>query len=580
LSTVTVTVVHRHVTLKMKSTNINISTAIPTYTTYGTENDTNIHDHNNDDDTISSPRTTRNRLSSIFPPILPVSHAGDCSTDDDNDNDLDDLELDINMDMDIAGMTPEEADHIMSESRTRRKKKKKKQKSKSKSSKRQGCCRCCRHLHICQIFDLLLNDRSNLKIALLRLLPSILVMKAFWLSLASIGTCDLAHIYVNGGVDGGSGGTMNNANNNATNNAHNNATNNAHNGINVQSFGLFSYAKVPVSQTIQSQTIQSQGSQTIQNSTNINRNNNNMYYPDGQEGDNIDNNLAMNNNHTFWNDTTDVLEEFGSHVELVLEEELGTCHALDPHFFIMDGKFHAARVSGVAGVVLGLIATVIIWIHTCRSVAKRTWRLSGILVFICCLCEGLTLLIFRTGLCRGQGLQFPLYNQEHGGLEFQEGGLDDGLAQDYYGSSSVASDGGGTSSTSTSTSTPTNTITSMTLDCQLARGAEATIAAAFFWFATLISMSCVPSNSEYTWAMQYASANRVTTDDEANDGDGEYNTDDNTLPSSSTIIGYNRRSHHHLYQVEEGHNEDEDGDDSDNDNCDNDDKSTCSFNYT
>jgi len=135
--------------------------------------------------------------------------------------------------------------------------------------------------------------------------------------------------------------------------------------------------------------------------------------------------------------------------ELIVDNvisEIISCHKLDRHFYILDNNFRIARAAGGIALFLGLFTVIVTWLQTCKPISKSLWNFAFIGVLLCTLMEGLTLLIFHALFCSGElntGIQF----------------VTDGAT---FGAEAV--------------------------DCKIARGAGATIAACAFWFTTAISI--------------------------------------------------------------------------------------------
>jgi len=229
-----------------------------------------------------------------------------------------------------------------------------------------------------------------------------LAMKAFWLSIVALGTCNLANIRIGDAAP-------------------------AAVSDNVQSFGLFTYSK-------------SRGK-------------------------------VPENANTGNNETTTALQM----IESEIMKEIGSCHALDPSFFVLDGKFRTARTAGIAVMMLGLFVVIVMWARACKSISKPLWKATGICVLLCTILEGLTLLILRAGVCSGNN-----------------------------GSSLIAA---------------AMDSDAVTIDCKIARGAGATIAACTFWFATGISMVFLPSEIDVSWTS--IKNNHPHADSEDDDNRGE-----------------------------------------------------------
>lgn len=289
-------------------------------------------------------------------------------------------------------------------------------------------------LHLFQLLHLLIYDRTKCKEVFLTLLPSFLATKAFWLTVASLGTCDLADVSYDGGT------------------AEGNLVPDSVSVTIIRSFGLFRYSESSSSES---------SSNSWQNST--------TYYSE-----------SINEK----NET-----KLESIVDNVMER-IHSCHKMDRHFFILDGNFRTARVAGAIALTLGFFVVIITWVQTCKPISKSLWKITMFSVLLCTLMEGLTLLIFHASFCSGEINDEFIFVAD--GTVFE---IDN-------------------------------------INCKIASGSGATIAACTFWFIAAVTIFVlVPHDDVPTTSIHYNNANATSSNrfdqlDYADDGFsmGEYDS--------------------------------------------------------
>lgn len=195
-------------------------------------------------------------------------------------------------------------------------------------------------------------NRSKCKEVFVTLLPSFLATKAFWLTLASLGTCDLANVSYSGDIrdeDVAEESVV----------------------TTIRCFGLFRYSETSPSSGGGS------GSSTTEN-------------PWYDSSEYYSPHLSKTNE---------------TKLELIVDnvmEGIHSCHKMDRHFFILDGNFRTARAAGAIALFLGFFVVLITWIQTCKPISKSLWKITVITVLLCTIMEGLTLLIFHASFCSGE----------------------------------------------------------------------------------------------------------------------------------------------------------------------------------
>lgn len=223
--------------------------------------------------------------------------------------------------------------------------------------------------YLIQLLQLLLYDRTKCKQVFVTILPSFLVTKAFWLTLASLGSCDLADVSYGGNTHD-----------------HEDAEESV---TTIRSFGLFRYSDTSPSYDASSSIDYS--------------------WQDSSSNYSLD--LIAKNETTLESIVTNVMERIHS------------CHEMDRHFFILDGNFRTARAAGAIALSLGFFVVLITWIQTCQPISKSLWRITLISVLSCALLEGLTMLIFHASFCSGEIEHSSPFTLVADGTIFQTNGI-------------------------------------------------------------------------------------------------------------------------------------------------------------
>jgi hypothetical protein len=223
--------------------------------------------------------------------------------------------------------------------------------------------------YLIQLLQLLLYDRTKCKQVFVTVLPSFLVTKAFWLTLASLGSCDLADVSYGGNTDDHEGGDES--------------------VTTIRSFGLFRYSDTSPSDDTGSS----------------------IDYSWQDSSSNYSLNLTAKNETKLESIVTNVMERIHS------------CHKMDRHFFILDGNFRTARAAGAIALSLGFVVVLITWLQTCQPISKSLWRITVISILSCTLLEGLTLLIFHASFCSGEIEHSSPFTLVADGAIFQTNGI-------------------------------------------------------------------------------------------------------------------------------------------------------------
>jgi len=293
--------------------------------------------------------------------------------------------------------------------------------------------------HLFQLLHLLIYDRTKCKEVFVTVLPSFLATKAFWLTLASLGSCDLADVSY-GGYTHDKDVVEESV-----------AT--------IRSFGLFRYSETSNFSSDSSIGISSSSSNS--SSIDFSWQDSSAYYSLG---------LSRENETKLESIVDNVMERIHS------------CQKMDRHFFILDGNFRTARTAGAIALTLGFCVVLITWVQMCKPISKSLWKITVISVLLCTLLEGLTLLIFHASFCSGEIEHTSPFTFVADGTIFETDGI----------------------------------------NCKIARGSGATIAACTFWFLAAVTIFLlVPHGTISTNSIPYNSANgRHEHLDFTNDDDG------------------------------------------------------------
>lgn len=201
----------------------------------------------------------------------------------------------------------------------------------------------------CSLIVLLKNcDLNNVW----RFLPSFLVLKAFWLSLLTLGLCDLAQIAT----------VMVAENDGAPLTNKTSEEGNYGVGTKVMKFGLW--------------------------------------------GGGFSSNLPDSDDKLGGDD-----DEF-AYIENEVEDEMEKitvcqfrlANSDGPGFVFLDAFFRSARAFGIITVAVGFLSMIVLWTSACKgSSSTNVKRCVGVCLMLCCAFEGLTLLILRAGICKSPG---------------------------------------------------------------------------------------------------------------------------------------------------------------------------------
>jgi hypothetical protein len=319
--------------------------------------------------------------------------------------------------------------------------------------------------HLFQLLHLLIYDRTKCKEVFVALLPSFLATKAFWLTLASLGSCDLADVSYGGythdkDVVDESVAT-------------------------IRSFGLFRYSETSPFPSDSSTGVSSSSSSI---------------------------NFPWQDSPTYY--SLDLSRENETKLESIVDnvmERIHSCHKMDRHFFILDGNFRTARTAGAIALTLGFFVVLITWVQMCKPISGSLWKITVISVLLCTLLEGLTFLIFHASFCSGEIEHSSPFTFVADGTIFETDGI----------------------------------------NCKIARGSGATIAACAFWFLAAVTIFLlVPHGTISTNSIPYNGSNgrhehlHFTTDDDSftmdeydnstNEGEGGRPFSDLVINTSST----------------------------------------------
>lgn len=206
------------------------------------------------------------------------------------------------------------------------------------------CVRRCCALHV-----LLKNCDLN---SVWRFLPSFLVLKAFWLSLLTLGLCDLAQIATVMVAE--NDGTP------ATNTTSEEGKDAAE--TKVMKFGLW-------------------GGGFLSN------------LPDSDDNPGRDD-----------DEFAYIENEVQDEVEKITVCQFRLANSDGPGFIFLDAFFRSARAFGIITVAVGFLSMIVLWTSAWKgSSSTNVKRCVGICLMLCCAFEGLTLLILRAGICKSPG---------------------------------------------------------------------------------------------------------------------------------------------------------------------------------